>query len=117
MAVTGVRGKDAITHFTVEERYGVASMVKLVLETGRTHQIRVHMRFAGRPILGDPLYGITEFRNWPEAAQPALNALDGQALHAELLGFRHPITGERLQFTAPIPADMEATREQLRAVR
>ena len=115
MAVTGVRGKDAVTHFTVEERYGIASLVKLVLETGRTHQIRVHMRFAGRPILGDPLYGVTDFKNWPEDTQPALKALDGQALHAEFLGFRHPATGERMQFSAPIPSDMAAAREALKA--
>jgi len=105
MAVTGVRGKDAVTHFRVRERFGVASLVALQLKTGRTHQIRVHMRFAGRPILGDPLYGVSEFsaQEWPAETLPALRALPGQALHAELLGFEHPASKERLQFTAPPP--------------
>lgn len=117
MTVTGVHGKDAVTHFEVTERYGVASLVSLRLETGRTHQIRVHMRFAGRPVLGDSVYGVTDFSSWrvPREVLDALKALDGQALHAELLGIEHPVTGERLTFTTPPPADFLRARDALRA--
>lgn len=116
MTVTGIRGKEAITHFEVLERFGVASLVALRLETGRTHQIRVHLRFAGRPVLGDPVYGVTDFRNWriPPETRGALEALEGQALHAELLGIEHPATGQRMTFTAPPPADFQHALEALR---
>jgi 23S rRNA pseudouridine1911/1915/1917 synthase len=116
MSVTGVRGKEAVTRFEVLERFGVASLVALQLETGRTHQIRVHLRFAGRPVLGDPTYGVTDFTRWetPEDVAEALGGLAGQALHAERLGFTHPSTGERLSFTAPAPTDFEAALHALR---
>jgi len=119
MAVTQVRAKEAVTNFNVKERFGVASLVGLKLETGRTHQIRVHMRFAGRPVLGDPVYGVTDFGKWDlsDAALAALNALHGQALHAELLGITHPRTGERLRFTAPPPADFNTALEALRGLK
>jgi len=116
MAVTSVKGKEAITHFEVQEKFGIASLIKLRLETGRTHQIRVHMRFAGRQILGDPLYGVTDFAKWqiePPLRQ-ALKALNGQALHAEMLGLEHPATGERMKFTAPPPADFQLVLEELK---
>lgn len=118
MAVTSVKGKDAITHFEVLERYGVASLIKLRLDTGRTHQIRVHTRFAGRPILGDPLYGVTDFSKWDiePLLRHALGKLEGQALHAELLGIEHPITGERIIHTAPPPGDFAKVRELLRQI-
>jgi len=119
MAVTGVRAKEAVTNFEVLERLGVASLVSLQLDTGRTHQIRVHMRFAGRPVLGDPVYGVTDYRGW--AASPAvldaLGQLHGQALHAERLGITHPVSGERLTFTAPPPADFCHALEALRALQ
>ena len=116
MTVTGIRGKDAVTNFEVLERFGVASLVALRLETGRTHQIRVHMRFAGRPVLGDPVYGVTEYRDWriaPEVRE-ALESLEGQALHAELLGIEHPASGEFMRFTAPPPEDFRRALEALR---
>ena len=118
MAVTGVRAKEAVTNFEVVERFGVASLVRLKLETGRTHQIRVHMRFAGRPVLGDPVYGVTDFKGWyvPEAVRGALEGLQGQALHAEQLGITHPATGERMQFSAPPPADFEQALTALRGM-
>jgi len=118
MAVTGVQAREAITDFFVLERFGVASLVGLQLETGRTHQIRVHMRFAGRPVLGDPVYGVTEFKNWPVPAPVlgALNGLKGQALHAERLGFNHPVTGERLSFTAPPARDFQKALDALRTL-
>ncbi|MFP4500764.1 MAG: RluA family pseudouridine synthase [Candidatus Hydrogenedentota bacterium] len=117
MTVTGIRAKEAVTNFEVRERFGMASLVALKLETGRTHQIRVHMRFAGRPILGDPIYGVADFTGWkvgPEL-RAALDALPGQALHAELLGIEHPATGEHLTFTAPPPQAFVCVLEALRA--
>ena len=100
----------------MQERYGIASLIKLRLETGRTHQIRVHMRFAGRPILGDPLYGVTDFSKWDVniPLRTALKGLEGQALHAEMLGVEHPISGERMHFTAAPPEDFLAARDLLR---
>lgn len=117
MSVTAVRGRDAITHFKVVERFGVASLVGLRLETGRTHQIRVHLRFAGRAVLGDAVYGVTDFSKWQVdvALLEALEALEGQALHAELLGFEHPVTGERMLFRAPPPTDFQRVLDLFRA--
>jgi len=117
MSVTSVKGRDAITHFKVQERYGIASLIKLRLETGRTHQIRVHMRFAGRPILGDPLYGVIDFSKWDidVPLRNAFKSLKGQALHAEMLGIEHPISGERMHFTAEPPKDFIHARDLLHA--
>lgn len=117
MAVTGIRAKDAVTNFEVLERFGIASLIALQLETGRTHQIRVHMRFAGRPVLGDPVYGEHEYRNWiiPDELREALKGLTGQALHAERLGVTHPTTGERLTYTAPPPEDFQRALDALRS--
>ena len=117
MSVTGVRGRDAVTNFEILERFGVASLVSLVLETGRTHQIRVHLRFAGHPVLGDPVYGVTDYtrRPFPDEVREALEQLDGQALHAERLGFQHPTSGERMTFTAPPPQDFQRALDALRA--
>jgi 23S rRNA pseudouridine1911/1915/1917 synthase len=98
--------RPAITHYRLLERLGPASLIRCELETGRTHQIRVHMAHIGHPLLGDKQYG-TGFRSaiskLPAAAQEALKALDGQALHAALLGFEHPRTGRPLRFESPPP--------------
>ncbi|MBM3289068.1 MAG: RluA family pseudouridine synthase, partial [Candidatus Hydrogenedentes bacterium] len=116
MTVTGLNSREAVTRFEVLEKFGVASLVALVLETGRTHQIRVHLRFAGHPVLGDPVYGVTEFAEWKVSppVRMSLESLDGQALHAELVGFEHPATGQRVQFTAPPPEDFARALESLR---
>lgn len=116
MTVTSFRSREAVTHFAVEERFGVASLVSLVLETGRTHQIRVHLRFTGHPVLGDSVYGDTDFSRWPVSAtvRAALEGLNGQALHAEVLGIQHPGTGDRMEFSAPPPVDFQRALEALR---
>ena len=93
MAINHKNGKDAITHYKVLERFGEATYVECRLETGRTHQIRVHMASIGHPLLGDTVYGSS--RNPYH--------LEGQALHAMILGFIHPRTGEYMEFTAPLP--------------
>ncbi|MDY5021737.1 MAG: RluA family pseudouridine synthase [Blautia sp.] len=93
MAVNYKNGKEAVTHYKVLERFGNATYVECRLETGRTHQIRVHMTSIGHPLLGDEVYG--------SGKNPY--HLQGQALHAMVLGFVHPATGEYMEFTAPLP--------------
>ena len=119
MTITGLQGRDAVTHFEVLERFGCASLVGLQLETGRTHQVRVHLRYAGRPVLGDTVYGVSDFSKWPVRAEAKeiLRQLEGQALHAERLGFTHPATGERLSFSAPLPPDFQNALDVLREGR
>jgi len=119
MTVTTVGSREAITHFRVMDRFGLASQVALQLETGRTHQIRVHMRFADHPVLGDPVYGVTDFRAWEvsDAVRAALDGLEGQALHAETLGITHPRTGDRMTFTAPPPEAYQRARDALATVQ
>lgn len=95
--------KSAVTHFQVTERFGDYTLLELKLETGRTHQIRVHMKFIGHPLVGDPLYGRSKGIK-----------MDGQALHAAILGFVHPSSGEYLEFQAPLPQDMEDLLHSLR---
>lgn len=110
------RGREAITHWELEESFGdpknpIASLVTCRLETGRTHQIRVHMAHLGHPLLGDATYGSgfkTKERLLPEAAQTALKAMNRQALHAAELGFAHPKTGEFMHFESPLPDDFAA---------
>ncbi|SFA38759.1 ribosomal large subunit pseudouridine synthase D [Anoxybacillus pushchinoensis] len=96
-------GKEAVTHFRVLERFDHYTFVECQLETGRTHQIRVHMKYIGYPLAGDPKYG-------PRKTLP----LDGQALHAGVLGFYHPRTGEYMQFKAPLPHEFERLLDMLR---
>lgn len=117
MTVTGLNSREAVTRFEVIETFGVASLVSLVLETGRTHQIRVHLRFTGHPVLGDPVYGVTDYSDWriSPALRKVLESLDGQALHAELLGFTHPATGRRVQFYAAPPDDFAQALNALRS--
>lgn len=115
------RGREAITHYRVEDSFPrstepLVSLVRCELETGRTHQIRVHMAHKGHPLLGDPLYG-SGFRSKEpqlgEKAYAALKALDRQALHAVLLGFAHPVTDEEMVFESPIPDDIKAVVEAI----
>lgn len=103
--VTERNSKHAVTHFVVIERLEDYTLLELKLETGRTHQIRVHMKFIGHPLVGDPAYG-------PSKSKGVL--MEGQALHAAVLGFEHPRTGESLQFEAPMPEDMVRLLEVLK---
>ncbi|MFC5577234.1 23S rRNA pseudouridine(1911/1915/1917) synthase RluD [Lysobacter niabensis] len=103
-------GKDAVTHFRLRERFRAHTLLECRLETGRTHQIRVHMAHLKHPIVGDPLYGGP--LKLPKGATPdlieALRGFRRQALHAEVLEFAHPVTGEPVRCSAPMPEDMRA---------
>ncbi len=105
------RGKHAITHYRTLESLSGAALVECRLETGRTHQVRVHMAHLGHALVGDPVYG-----SRGKALGTILNRLEfrRQALHAARLGFIHPVTGERLEFDSPLPADMQELLSQLR---
>lgn len=87
-------GERAVTHYRVVEEQNGHSLVSLILETGRTHQIRVHMKYIGHPLVGDYLYN------------PDMEYIDRQALHSHRLSFTHPVTGEKMEFTAPLPTDI-----------
>ncbi|MGM9986588.1 MAG: RluA family pseudouridine synthase [Bacillaceae bacterium] len=95
MTVTSENSRQAVTHFKVVERFDKYTHVECQLETGRTHQIRVHMKYIGHPLVGDPKYG----------PKRTLDITKGQALHAGVLGFVHPRTKEYMEFEAPLPAD------------
>lgn len=110
-------GKPSVTHYRVLERFPAHTRILCRLETGRTHQIRVHMAHVRHPLLGDPVYG-TRMRVPPAASEELLELLRQfrrQALHARRLGFAHPVTGAELEFEADIPADMQELTVQLRA--
>lgn len=119
MTVTGVQSREAVTRFSVKERFGVASLLELKLETGRTHQIRVHLRFAGYPVLGDTTYGIVNFDHWnvSEEIRTSLGKLEGQALHAAHLSFLHPRSKKDLAFSAPLPHDFAQAMDALRSLK
>jgi 23S rRNA pseudouridine1911/1915/1917 synthase len=117
-------GREATTHWTVLERYAgtegrpVASLLECRLETGRTHQIRVHLAHVGHPLLGDEVYGPgfkTKSVHLRDAAREALEVLGRQALHAYLLGFDHPIHGDYREFRSELPADLRRLRRELDA--
>jgi 23S rRNA pseudouridine1911/1915/1917 synthase len=114
----GDQGKHAVTHYEVIEPLSHVAVVKCVLETGRTHQIRVHMKHIGHPLFNDSRYGgdqILRGNRSAKYAQFIKNCFDvcpRQALHARTLGFTHPHTGQEMFFTAPIPADIEALIEK-----
>ncbi len=123
--IRGDRGREAITHYQVEDVFCVdadgkplASRMRCALETGRTHQIRVHLAHSGCPVIGDPLYA-TGFRTkvslLPPRAQKVVAPLGRQALHAAVLGFDHPVTGKAMRFESKLPADLRALDKALRA--
>ena len=115
MAVVKHGGKYALTHYQVEQRIGGcnekwASLIECRLATGRTHQIRVHLTSIGHPIIGDPIYGSKDAKklgnNVSETFQDAVNNLNRQALHAFLIGFIHPVSGQKISFKSPLPRDI-----------
>lgn len=105
MAVTPTNSKHAVTHFSVYEYLNDATLVKCVLETGRTHQIRVHMQYIGHPVMGDPLYAKSNPHNLP-----------GQALHARVIGFEHPTTGKWMEFETEPPDNFLNLVQKLKEV-
>jgi 23S rRNA pseudouridine1911/1915/1917 synthase len=109
------RGKHAVTHWKVVGRYGAVTAVELRLETGRTHQIRVHLSEAGFPLLGDPVYGSSGRLSGlkDSTLQALIRKLGRQALHARTLGFLHPVSGEYQEFSSPLPEDMAKILEHL----
>ncbi|HLX57403.1 MAG TPA: pseudouridine synthase, partial [Ktedonobacteraceae bacterium] len=104
MAITAVGSREARTHFRVLQRFARHTLLLLQLETGRTHQIRLHLKAIGHPIVGDPVYGSGSiFRRAP---------LKRQFLHAYQLSFTHPLTGETIELEAPMPADLQAVIDE-----
>lgn len=116
----GDYGKEAITHYKVLERFGYVTLVECVLETGRTHQIRVHMKHIGHPLFSDDFYGGdkivkgTVFSKYKQFVENCFAICPRQALHAKTLGFVHPVTNEEIYFEAPIPGDMQQVIDRWR---
>ncbi|MDE6027618.1 MAG: RNA pseudouridine synthase, partial [Muribaculaceae bacterium] len=117
------QGKLAVTHYEVLERFGYVTLVKCVLETGRTHQIRVHMLSQGHPLFNDERYGGdkilrgTTFAKYKQFISNCFETCPRQALHARTLGFRHPRTGDEMDFEAAVPEDMTKLIEKWREYR
>lgn len=111
-AVDGSNAKRAVTHYRVLERFGSCTLVECRLETGRTHQIRVHMAYIRHPLVGDPVYGRGD--ESVRADGISVKVTGGQMLHAGVLGFVHPSTGEYMEFTADFPDDFRSVLEKLR---
>jgi 23S rRNA pseudouridine1911/1915/1917 synthase len=113
-------GKPAVTHYKVLERFGYVTLVELELETGRTHQIRAHMKHIGHPLFNDARYGGdkilkgTTFTKYKQFVDNTFKVLPRQALHAKTLGFTHPSTGKFMSFDSPIPDDMQQAIERWR---
>jgi 23S rRNA pseudouridine1911/1915/1917 synthase len=116
----GSQGKHAVTHYKVLEKLGYVSLIECRLETGRTHQIRVHMAFTGHPLFNDEEYGGhrilkgTTFTKYQQFVRNCFAVLPRQALHAQTLSFDHPVTGKRLSFESDLPDDMAAVIEKWR---
>ena len=116
----GDKGKTAITHYRVLERFGFVTLVECRLETGRTHQIRVHMNYIGHPLFNDARYGGSEIRQgtiyskYKQFIRNCFELCPRQALHTKTLGFKHPRTGEWVSFDSPLPADMTALLDKWR---
>jgi 23S rRNA pseudouridine1911/1915/1917 synthase len=116
----GDHGKEAITHYKVLERFGYVTLVQCILETGRTHQIRVHMKYIGHPLFNDDFYGGdkivkgTVYTKYKQFVDNCFAICQRQALHAKTLGFLHPADGRELFFDTPLPDDMEQVIEKWR---
>lgn len=116
----GDHGKEAITHYKVLERFGYVTLVQCVLETGRTHQIRVHMKYIGHPLFNDDFYGGdkivkgTVYAKYKQFVENCFQLCKRQALHAQTLGFIHPTSGREMFFEAPLPSDIEQVIDKWR---
>lgn len=116
----GDHGKHAVTHYRVVERFGYVTLVECILETGRTHQIRVHMKHIGHPLFNDDVYGGnvilkgTTFAKYKLFVQNCFSLMPGQALHAKTLGFIHPVTGEEMIFDSELPENFKLVIEKWR---
>ncbi|MDB2414627.1 RluA family pseudouridine synthase [Rickettsiales bacterium] len=122
MAVTEEGGKEAITHYEVIEVFGdnIASLVKFKLETGRTHQIRVHAAYNGYPLIGDPAYGVipkAKINNMPQEIAEICKNFPRQALHSFHIGVEHPVTKDYIEFSSPIPKDISELLECLKCLQ
>lgn len=113
MAINTKNGRRAVTHWNVVEPLGYGVLLGLKLETGRTHQIRVHLESIAAPVIGDKSYG--DFSALPRELKRAADEFGRQALHAELLGFRHPTSGEEISFSSPLPSDMQELVDAFRS--
>ena len=110
-------GKHAVTHWEIVARGAICSLVRVQLETGRTHQIRVHLTSQNHPLVGDPQYGASRlhrFRSVSSTVKAGFEQFQRQALHAKELGFEHPITKRYVQFETPLPEDMNRLLETVR---
>jgi 23S rRNA pseudouridine1911/1915/1917 synthase len=116
----GSQGKPAVTHYRVVERLGYINLVECRLDTGRTHQIRVHFQYIGHPLFNDATYGGdqilkgTTFTRYRQFVRNCFAVLPRQALHARSLGFRHPVTGQEMYFESQLPDDMQQVIEKWR---
>jgi 23S rRNA pseudouridine1911/1915/1917 synthase len=117
----GDYGKEAVTHYEVLERFGYVTLIKCILETGRTHQIRVHMKYIGHPLFNDETYGGnkilkgTVFNKYKQFVENCFELCKRQALHAKTLGFVHPVTNQEVLFNSELPEDMSAVIEKWRS--
>lgn len=116
----GEQGKNAVTHYSVLESFDYVTFVECRLETGRTHQIRIHMKYAGHPVFNDEEYGGnkilkgTTFTKYKQFVENCFKVIPRQALHAKSLGFVHPVTGEQMHFESELPNDMQEVLEKWR---
>ena len=124
MAVNPAHGREAVSHFELLKSFGIpgknphASWIEARLETGRTHQVRAHLTHLGHSLLGDPVYGTPtsnqpKWKALPRGVQEAVSRMPGQALHARILGFIHPVTGQKMHFEAPLFPELQALLEAL----
>ena len=115
------QGKHAVTHYRVLERFGYVTLVECVLDTGRTHQIRVHMKHIGHVLFNDERYGGndilrgTRFAKYKQFVNNCFDICPRQALHAKTLGFTHPVTGKEMFFSTELPSDMQGLIEKWRS--
>lgn len=110
MAVTSIGGREAKTCFQVRQCFEMFTLLLVILYTGRTHQIRVHLRFIGFPIVGDKVYGSAS------ASKNPVIVIERQALHSHFLQFRHPVSLELLSFTSPLPVDFQRQLQLLKSI-